>query len=120
MAAPVVMGMNRSPLAAAAAALLLLLGACGSSESAAPGPGGIVISGSAYSGSLTVKPGQQVTVTNEDPADHTLTSQTAGQFNTGTIPAGGASTFTAPTAPGGFPFFCRIHLAMRGTLVVQG
>jgi plastocyanin len=115
------MGMNRYPLAAGAAALLLLLGACGSSESAAPGPGGIAISGSAYSGSMTVKPGQQVTVTNEDPADHTLTSRTAGLFNTGTIPAGGGTaTFTAPTAPGSYPFFCRIHLAMNGTLVVQG
>ena len=114
------MGMNRYPLAAGAAAVLFLLGACGSSESAEPGPGGIVISGSAYSGSLTVKPGQQVTVTNEDPAEHTLTSQTPGQFNTGSIAAGGGTgTFTAPTAPGSYPFFCRIHLAMRGTLVVQ-
>ena len=115
------MGMKRYPLAPAAAVLSFLLVACGSSsEPAASTSGGIVMSGSAYSGSLTVKPGQNVTVTNEDPVQHTLTSTTAGLFGTGTIEPGATATFTAPAEPGSYPFGCRFHLAMKGTLVVQG
>ena len=130
--------MKRYPLAAVAAALFILLAACGaSSDPGAPASGGIIISASAYSGSLTVKPGQRVTVTNEDPTRHTLTDQTtlagqtptgqtpAGQstelFNTGTIPASGETEwFTAPITPGTYPFGCRFHSAMLGILTVQG
>ena len=125
--------MKRYPLASVAAALFILLAACGtSSDPAAPASGGIIISASAYSGSLTVKPGQRVTVTNEDPTRHTLTDQTtlagqtpAGQgtelFNTGTIPASGDTEwFTAPATPGTYPFGCRFHSAMLGILTVQG
>ena len=125
--------MKRYPLAPVAAALFILLAACGaSSDPAAPASGGIVISASTYSGSLTVKPGQRVTVTNEDPTRHTLTDQTTlsgrkptGQstelFNTGTIPASGETEwFTAPATPGTYPFGCRFHPAMGGTLTVQG
>jgi len=130
--------MNRYPLAAGAAGLLTLLVACGSSsEPAAPKSAAIVISGSAYSGSLTVNAGQDVTVTNQDPTRHTLTDQKtlanqtpagqapAGQktglFSTGTIPASGETeSFTAPATPGSYPFGCRFHPTMTGTLVVQG
>ena len=125
--------MKRYPLAAVAAALFILLAACGaSSDPAAPASGGIIISASAYSGSLTVKPGQRVTVTNEDPTRHTLTDRTtladqtpAGQstelFSTGTIPASGETEwFTAPATPGTYPFGCRFHSAMLGILTVQG
>ena len=125
--------MKRYPLAPVAAALFILLAACGaSSDPAAPASGEIIISASAYSGSLTVKPGQRVTVTNEDPTRHTLTDQTTlsgrkptGQstelFNTGTIPASGETEwFTAPGTPGTYPFGCRFHSAMLGILTVQG
>ena len=114
-------GMNRYPIAAAVAGLFVLLAACGSSEPSASSPGGIVISGFAYSGSLTVKAGQEVTVTNEDPTQHTLTDQRTGLFSTGTIePSGGTRSFTAPTEPGSYPFVCRVHPTMLGTLTVQG
>jgi plastocyanin len=125
--------MNRYPLAAGAAGLFTLLVACGSSsESAAPTSAAIEISGFAYSGSLTVKSGQNVTVTNKDPTRHTLTDKTtlagqtpagqqAGLFSTGTIPANGETEFfTAPATPGNYPFGCRFHPTMTGTLVVQG
>ena len=66
-------------------------------------------------------------VTNTDPAVpvpvlHTLThQQTVPLFDTGLIqPAGGTAMFTAPTQPGSYPFGCRVHLFMQGTLVVQG
>jgi plastocyanin len=113
-------GMKRHPPAAGAAALLVLLAACGSSESAAPASSGIVIIGFAYTGSLTVKTGQQVTVTNDDPTQHTLTDPN-GLFSTGTIEAsGGTQSFTAPAKPGSYPLVCRFHPTMHGTLVVQG
>ena len=114
--------MRRSPLAAVAAVLIFPVAGCGSSESAAPASGGgILISNFAYTGSLTVKPGQTVSVTNEDATQHTLTDVTPGGFSTGTIEASGATReFTAPAQPGSFPFVCRFHPTMKGTLIVQG
>lgn len=139
--------MNRYPLAAGATCLFTLLVACssssapGASPSGAPTSGGIVITNFKYTGPLTVKTGQQVTVTNDDTTDHTLTDQptlnaerqggqTPGgqtqagptaQFSTGTIdPSGGTRSFAAPAAPGSYPFGCRVHPAMKGTLIVQG
>jgi plastocyanin len=117
--------------------LSLLLAACSSSsKSSTPttaGPatpssagsavvsGGIDISGFAYSGTLTVKPGQKVTVTNKDSVAHTLTDKKTHLFDTGNIPAnGGTGTFTAPTKPGSYPFGCTYHPEMAGTLIVQG
>jgi plastocyanin len=134
--------MNRYSLAAGAAAIAVLLAACSSSSknggssqpptsappvatsstpATAPASGGIVISGFAYSGTLTVKPGQQVTVTNQDSMAHTLTDKQTKAFDTGNIDGnGGTGTFTAPTKPGSYPFGCTYHPNMHGTLVVKG
>jgi len=135
--------MRRHTLAAGAAALSFLLASCGSSsavagaastpsvpaaatpaassETVAPAPGGIVISAFAYSGTLTVKAGQKVTVTNQDLAAHTLTDKKAHLFDTGNIAGkGGTGTFTAPTKPGSYSFGCTYHRHMEGTLVVRG
>jgi plastocyanin len=118
---------------AAVAAVSVLLGGCGTSTTAGTAPsasstaaasqasGGIVISGFAYSGSLTVKPGQKVTVTNQDSATHTLTDKKTHLFDTGDIAGdGGKGSFTAPTKPGSYPFGCTHHLDMEGTLIVAG
>ncbi len=67
---------------------------------------------------VTVAPGATVTVANHDQSIHTVTS-TTGKFNTNYIPAGHTVTFTAPKAPGSYPFFCMIHQYMTGTLVVS-
>lgn len=131
--------MKRYALATGAAALSVLLAACGSSSktagtalslssAAATTPaiattalGGIVISGFAFSGTMTVKAGQKVTVRNQDSAVHTLTDTKTHLFDTGNIAgSGGTETFTAPTKPGSYPFGCRYHPSMQGTLVVQG
>ena len=127
--------MRRYALAAGAAALSVLLAACGSSSTTAgtasvpssaavttaKASGGIAISGFAFSGTMTVKPGQKVTVTNQDSAIHTLTDKKTHLFDTGNIAGGGGTgTFTAPTKPGSYPFGCRYHPNMAGTLVVQG
>jgi plastocyanin len=128
--------MRRFSLAVAALAVFLLLAACSSSStggkttapSSAPASpagtaaatGGIVISSYAYSGTLTVKPGQKVTVTNKDSVAHTLTDKKTHLFDTGNIPAnGGTGTFTAPTKPGRYPFGCTYHPEMAGTLIVK-
>lgn len=135
--ASVVTGMKPYALTVGAA-LTIVLASCSSSStttgtasSAAAKPaaaaagsrvaGGIVISGFAFSGTLTVKPGQKVTVTNQDSAAHTLTDKKSHLFDTGTIAgSGGTGTFTAPSKPGSYPFGCTFHPGMEGTLVVRG
>jgi plastocyanin len=121
--------MSHYRFAAAVAALSILFVAPGASSApAAPSPAAppavasILISGFEYSGDLTVKPGQEVKVTNSDPVPvmHTLTDKATALFNTGPIAsAGGTATFTAPAKPGSYPFGCLFHLFMAGTLVVQ-
>jgi plastocyanin len=132
----VVTGMKPYALAAGAA-VTILLSACSStstpagvSSAAAPTAtattganvaGGIVISGFAFSGTMTAKPGQKVTVTNQDTVVHTLTDKQTHLFDTGNIAGnGGKGTFTAPTKPGSYPFGCTYHPDMKGTLIVQG
>lgn len=125
-AALVTPGMNRHSLAAGTAVLALVLAACSSSKkpathSTAPGPPtGIIITGYTFSGALTVKPGQQVTVTNNDPVKHTLTQVPKHLFDTGSIDGGATRTFTAPSTPGQYTFGCTFHRNMAGTLIVQG
>jgi plastocyanin len=67
---------------------------------------------------FTVSPGATVTVVNEDSTAHTLTASGQGAFDTGTIGGGKTGTFTAPTAPGSYPFICTLHQFMKGTLTV--
>lgn len=69
----------------------------------------------------TVKPGETITVKNEDSTTHTLTATGASQgaFNTGDIVGGASKTFTAPTKPGTYHYLCLIHTFMTGTLVVS-
>ena len=68
---------------------------------------------------VSVTPGATVSVTNEDMVTHTLTSISPGRFDTGDILPGQTKTFTAPTAPGTYPFDCSIHTFMTGTLIVS-
>jgi plastocyanin len=67
---------------------------------------------------LTVPPGAQVALTNKDSAAHSVTSQTAGQFDVD-IDGNGEATFTAPAQPGEYAFYCTYHPSMKGTLIVQ-
>ena len=66
---------------------------------------------------LTVAAGATVTVTNNDGVPHTVTA-VGGEFATGLIDAGASVAFVAPTQPGTYTFFCDLHPAMQGTLVV--
>jgi plastocyanin len=67
---------------------------------------------------MTVKPGEQVTVTNKDTAAHTATGK-AKEFDTGNIAGGASGKFTAPKKAGSYPFVCTYHPNMTGTLIVK-
>ena len=62
--------------------------------------------------------GATVSVTNNASAAHSVTSQTAGQFDVH-LAGNGEATFTAPTQPGEYAFYCTYHPSMKGTLIVQ-
>ncbi|MEV7595954.1 cupredoxin family copper-binding protein [Kitasatospora sp. NPDC089797] len=66
---------------------------------------------------FTLRPGDTVTVTNQDSTTHTLTA-TDKSFDTGAILPGASATFTAPQQPGAHPYTCTIHPFMQGTLTV--
>ena len=129
--------MNRYAFAAGAAALSLLLAACGSSNTTTPaapatssssssssdmgsgsGSGGVVIKDFKFGGTLTAKAGEKVKVKNDDTAGHSMTSKTAGQFDTGKIDPSGSGEFTAPATAGSYDVICTFHPKMAGKLTV--
>jgi plastocyanin len=128
--------MRKLLLATSAVVMSLLLAACSSSgggtssggsstnsnsssSTTSTGSPTITIDSFAYSGDLTVKVGEKVTVVNKDSVPHTLTDKATMKFDTGDIAPGATGSFTAPSQPGSYPFGCRIHSEMKGTLVVQ-
>ncbi len=121
----------------AAACLIAMLGtACGQSDTAEtrisgpgtltssptsePAPGGptITIRGMGFSAALKVAPGTQITIVNDDEVEHSVTSRTDGLFDTH-VDGKQRATFTAPSEPGEYPFFCTYHPAMKGLLIVE-
>lgn len=71
---------------------------------------------------IVVTSGQVVKVINNDPTEHTITTQNK-EFTTGTIAGnGGTSTFIAPVAPGKYSLFDSLNPqleSMVGTLTVS-
>jgi plastocyanin len=92
----------------------------GSTQSAAPAAAGstITISDMAFGEPLTVSPGATVTIVNKDTVEHSVTSKPDAGFSTD-VDGGEQKTFTAPTLPGKYPFICRYHPNMLGTLTVK-
>ena len=66
---------------------------------------------------LTVKPGTQVTWTNRDDIPHTVDS-TQGKFKSAALDTDQKFQFRF-TDPGEYPYFCRIHPKMTGSVVVK-
>jgi hypothetical protein len=66
---------------------------------------------------VTVTVGDTITWTNSDATAHTATADN-GSFDTGTIGANGTGTATFSTA-GSFPYHCKIHSSMTGTITVE-
>jgi len=78
----------------------------------------VAIAGFAFSPKdVTVTVGDTVTWTNSDATAHTATADD-GSFDTGTIGANGTGTATFSTA-GSFPYHCKIHSSMTGTITVE-
>ena len=67
---------------------------------------------------LTVLAGQTVTWRNSGLGPHTVTSD-AGQFDSGTLQAGGAFSY-AFTTPGRYLYSCLVHPTMHGAVAVLG
>ena len=77
----------------------------------------IQIADFAFGAPLTVSAGTAIDVVNVDGAPHTVTALD-GSFDTGTLDGGALGSFTAPSTPGTYEFFCAIHPSMTGSLVV--
>jgi plastocyanin len=75
-----------------------------------------MIEGFAFTTPVSVSPGAKVTVKNMDGVAHTVTADSGGAFDSPAPP--GDSSFTAPSAPGSYPFHCKVHPEMHGVLVV--
>ncbi|MFF4585725.1 cupredoxin domain-containing protein [Streptomyces sp. NPDC001388] len=87
--------------------------------STGPAVARIVIENFAFSpANLRVRPGTKITVVNRDSTAHTVTATGDKTFDTGSIASDATTTFTAPTAPGGYSYICTIHPNMKGTLTV--
>jgi len=70
-----------------------------------------------FPASLSVAPGTEITVRNDDKAPHTVTADDKS-FDTGEVDPGKSATFTAPSKPGTYDYICTIHPYMKGKLVV--
>lgn len=90
------------------------------SEAAAPGARVHTVAISNFKfepASLQVRAGDVVEWRNDDFVAHTATAE-GGAFDTGGI-AAGASGRVVVKQRGTFPYFCRYHLEMKGTLTVE-
>ena len=88
------------------------------SESPAAAGATITIEGMAFGEPLTVAPGTEITIGNNDSAEHSVTSDKAGAFDV-EVDGHEKKTLTAPTQPGEYPFHCKYHPNMKGTLIVK-
>jgi plastocyanin len=79
----------------------------------------VTISNFAYAVRAPLKPGQLVTVVNDDGANHSLAANVDDVFDVRVSGGGGIESFTAPMTPGVYAFHCKYHANMQGTLTVQ-
>lgn len=118
-------------------AAALLLGSCGSSTSNDSTPatsetmpgmsnmpavpsttGQLTISDNKFEVPDGLTPGETLTIHNNDDVEHSVTSDTAGTFSVD-IPAQGTATLVVPDQPGTYPFHCKYHSFMHGTMTVS-
>jgi plastocyanin len=95
--------------------------ASGSDATAAPASASaatITIANMNFGEPVTVPPGAQITVKNDDSVEHSVTSDTAGKFDV-EVDGNEQKTLTAPTEPGEYAFHCKYHPSMHGSLIVK-
>jgi plastocyanin len=78
----------------------------------------ITITNMSFGQPITVPPGAQITIKNDDSAEHSVTSDAAGKFDV-EIEGKEQGTLTAPTDPGEYAYHCTYHPSMHGTLTVK-
>lgn len=78
----------------------------------------ITIANMSFGDAITVPPGATITIKNDDSAEHSVTSDTAGKFDVH-VDGKEQGTLTAPTEPGEYAFHCVYHPSMHGTLIVK-
>src|ERR1700754_1405486 len=78
----------------------------------------ITIANMAFGEPLTVAPGAEINIANNDSVEHSVTSETKGTFDVH-VDGGKEKTLTAPTHPGEYPFYCVYHPNMKATLIVK-
>jgi len=83
----------------------------------ANGDGTYNIFNMAFPAKITVKKGATVKWYNKDGYAHTVTSDDGTTFDSGNLAAGATFSYTANTV-GTFPYHCKVHSNMNGTLVV--
>jgi plastocyanin len=111
---------SSAPSAAASAAASAGGGGGGAACTASTGAGTVQVSikGFAFNpAQVTAKVGDVITFTNDDSTGHTATLDD-GSCTTETIAAGAAGALSF-TAAGSYPFHCKIHPTMTGTITVS-
>jgi plastocyanin len=95
--------------------------ASASGTTSAPAPAAattMMIKDMSFGESITVPPGAQITIKNDDSAEHSVTSDAAGKFDV-EVDGTEQGTLTAPSEPGEYAFHCKYHPSMHGTLIVK-
>ena len=95
-----------------------MTGSPAAKSSPAPAGSTITISGMSFGDPLTVSPGATIVIVNKDTVEHSVTSKPESGFSTD-VDGGEQESFTAPTQPGDYPFVCKYHPNMSGTLTVR-
>jgi len=67
---------------------------------------------------IEIKKGQTIEWANDDLTPHTVTSEAANKFDSGSIDTGASWSHTFSQA-GTFPYSCTFHSEMKGTVVVR-
>jgi plastocyanin len=110
--------LSRSAAIAAAAVLLLPWSSQGAAAARKPTIHRLTIDATAFTPELlTVRAGDTIVWTNNDPFPHTVTSE-AGGFDSKVIAPGQSWRYKA-VKKGEFPYACTLHPSMKARLKVQ-
>lgn len=108
---------NRAMVAAVFALLLTSLVAVGNATSVSADATVTILNFQFMPPKMTIPVGTTVKWTNQDGPTHTVTSDTAGIFDSGNLAPTKSFSFTF-TTPGTFTYHCAIHPTMMGSIVV--
>jgi plastocyanin len=86
--------------------------------SSAPAAATMTIASMNFGAPMTVPPGSQIAIKNDDSVEHSVTSDTADKFSVD-VDGNEQGTLTVPTEPGEYAFHCKYHPSMHGTLTVK-